>query len=146
MTVLGLVVCVIAIAVVENEQYKDLRDRNKRQGLAYGLSLFFFAIKTSNIMKQITTNTNLKEIKTMKKMIRNLTICVLTMTIAIVGCLYANDFRYDNEKGLYYITKRYEDLSEEQRESGRYSDDYTSSITHLEDTSVNFICNLLMES
>ena len=42
MTVLGLVVCVIAIAVVENEQYKDLRDRNKRQGLAYGLSLFFF--------------------------------------------------------------------------------------------------------
>ena len=41
MTVLGLVVCVIAIAVVENEQYKDLRDRNKRQGLAYGLSLFF---------------------------------------------------------------------------------------------------------
>lgn len=82
----------------------------------------------------------------MKKMIRNLTICVLTMAIAIVGCLYVNNFRYDNEKGLYYITKRYEDLSEEQRESGRYSDDYTSSITHLEDTSVSFICNLLMES
>ena len=82
----------------------------------------------------------------MKKMIRNLTICVLTMAITIVGCLYANNFRYDNEKGLYYITKRYEDLSEEQRESGRYSDDYTSSITHLEDTGVNFICNLLMES
>ena len=30
MTVLGLAICVIAIAVIENEQYKDLRDRNKR--------------------------------------------------------------------------------------------------------------------
>ena len=62
MTVLGLAICVIAIAVIENEQYKDLRDRNKRQGLAYGLSLFFlnevrngtqyvFAKKSLYIMK-----------------------------------------------------------------------------------------------
>ena len=56
MTVLGLVVCVIAIAVVENEQYKDLRDRNKRQGLAYGLSLFFFAIKTRSFMTKQQIN------------------------------------------------------------------------------------------
>ena len=61
----------------------------------------------------------------MKKMIRNLTICVLTMAIAIVGCLYANDFRYNNENGLYYIAERYEDLTEEERE---WLKEYTRAI------------------
>ena len=65
MTVLGLVVCVIAIAVVENEQYKDLRDRNKRQGLAYGLSLFFFRDKNTLLYDRNNKSIILKEDKIM---------------------------------------------------------------------------------
>ena len=82
----------------------------------------------------------------MKKMIRNLTICVLTMTIAMVGFMYMNNFRYNDEKGLYFIEKQYSDFTEEEREEKRISDDYTFTIDHLENTSVNYICNLLIES
>lgn len=88
MTVLGLVVCVIAIAVVENEQYKDLRDRNKRQGLAYGLSLFFFldihARFTSNVMETNNKKTQFKRRDIMKNKENIVVAMMLTVVMAVV--------------------------------------------------------------
>ena len=112
MTVLGLVVCVIAIAVVENEQYKDLRDRNKRQGLAYGLSLFFFRDKNTLLYDRNNKSIILKEDKIMsmydetKKVLEG---CdeVMNMTVSQMGF---NDFLgldENNIKAMVTVGKLY---------------------------------------
>ena len=61
MTVLGIIVGLIAIAIIEREQNKELVERNKRQGLAYGLSLFFFRDKNTLLYDRNNKSIILKE-------------------------------------------------------------------------------------
>lgn len=79
----------------------------------------------------------------MMKKIRNLTMAVLMVVVTIVSVLYINDFRYNNEDGLYYIVERGSDYTKEERAERHISEDYTCRLSHIDD--LGTVVHLLME-
>ena len=59
--------------------------------------------------------------------------CMFAVITLIAGIFYMNDFRYNSECGLYYISVRGSDYTEEEREERRISEGFECRVIHLED-------------
>ena len=59
--------------------------------------------------------------------------CIFAVITLIAEVFYRNDFRYNSECDLYYISARGSDYTEEEREERRISEDYECRVIHLED-------------
>ena len=80
MTLLSLVACVFAIGIIEHEQYKDLRDRNKRQGLASAKPFLF----REKYIQYYENNTHIKGEIIMKNKENIVVAMMLTVVMVVV--------------------------------------------------------------
>lgn len=75
----------------------------------------------------------------MKKIIRNLGIGTLVGVMTMTSVLYMRDFRYSSDKGIYKITERGSDYTDEERKERHISKDYEARITNLDLLSVWYL-------